>query len=169
MEILPAETVGIALGSNLGNRAQNLERGFAFLATLAEDGQVRRSDTIETMPVNCPPGTEVFYNAVAEIHTRLSAFELVRRFKAFEQELGRPADATPDAPRALDLDLLYYGDLILHTEELTLPHPRLKERLFVLQPLAQIRPDLILPMETKTVLELLQRARQSLSPAPTSS
>lgn len=157
--MIPPEAVGVALGSNQGNRHENIERAFAFLEALSTEGKMLRSAVVETEPVDCPPDSENFLNAVAEIHTRLSPFELIRRFQAFEQEAGRAAERARNAPRAIDLDLLYYGNLTLHTAELTIPHPRMKSRLFVLEPLAQIRPDLVLPLAVKTVAQLCDQLR----------
>ena len=150
--------VGIALGSNLGDRAAEIEAGFSFLRTLVADGDVLHSAVIETEPVDCPPGSAPFLNAVAEIRldpTDWPPEELLRRLQAFEVERGRPREHARHSARPLDLDILYYGDRVLETPDLTLPHPRLAERRFVLEPLAQIRPALVLPGQTRPVRELL--------------
>jgi 2-amino-4-hydroxy-6-hydroxymethyldihydropteridine diphosphokinase len=150
--------VGIALGSNLGDRATEIEAGFSFLRELAADGNVRRSPVIETVPVDCPPGSMVFLNAVAEIQLdpeTLPPEKLLRRLQAFEAQRGRPSEHARNSARPLDLDILYYGDLVVQTPELTIPHPRIAERRFVLEPLAHLRPELILPGQTRTIRELL--------------
>lgn len=149
--------VGVALGSNLGNRHALLAAGFAFLDRLDANGRALRSGLVETKPVDCAPGTPSFLNAAAEIRFRGEPEELLARLQAFERELGRaPADLRPvNAPRPLDLDILYFGPQVQSTDRLTLPHPRMTQRRFVLEPLAQIRPDLILPGEKRTVRELL--------------
>jgi 2-amino-4-hydroxy-6-hydroxymethyldihydropteridine diphosphokinase len=149
--------VGIALGSNLGDRAAEIEGGFAFLQTLS-DVAIRRSSVIETVPVDCPPGSASFLNAVAEIQVdpaQLPPSGLLARLQVFEIQRGRPRDHGRNTPRPLDLDLLYFGDRVLESPELTLPHPRIAERPFVLLPLAELRPDLILPGQSRAVRELL--------------
>lgn len=149
--------VGIALGANLGDRHENLEAGFRLLDRLDVRGHALRSGLLETAPVDCAPGDPLFLNAVAEIHYAGEPEELLRRLQEFERELGRaPSGERPvNAPRPLDLDILYIDDLELTTPTLTVPHPRMTARRFVLEPLAQIRPDLVLPGQTKTVAELL--------------
>jgi 2-amino-4-hydroxy-6-hydroxymethyldihydropteridine diphosphokinase len=150
---------GIALGSNLGKSAAELDAGLAFLRSLAVDGLIRASPRIETDPVDCPPGSPPFLNAVAEINVDpsvLSPAGLLQRLQRFEEERGRPRRHARNAPRPLDLDLIYYGDFIMRTPELILPHPRAAIRDFVLRPLAHLRPDWILPGQTRTVSQLLE-------------
>jgi 2-amino-4-hydroxy-6-hydroxymethyldihydropteridine diphosphokinase len=150
--------VGIALGSNLGDRAAEIEAAFSFLKSLAANGNIRRSPVIETAPVDCPPGSTPFLNAVAEIDVDsriMPPHKLLSRMQQFEMARGRPPDHGRNTPRPIDLDILYYGDRVLQTPELTIPHPRIAERRFVLEPLAHLRPDLILPGQTKSVRELL--------------
>ncbi len=149
--------VGIALGSNLGNRAAELEAGFQFLQILSAQ-PIRRSSIIETAPVDCPPGSAPFLNAVAELQVEpagLSPHELLARLQGFEAQRGRAAEHERNAPRPLDLDILYYGTVALEEGGLILPHPRLARRAFVLQPLAELEPDLVLPGQTRTIRELL--------------
>lgn len=149
--------VGIALGSNLGNRAAELEAGFAFLQTLSA-APIRRSSILETAPVDCPPGSASFLNAVAELQVdpaKLPPRELLGRLQAFERQRGRPLEHGRNSPRPLDLDVLYFGNAILQEHDLVIPHPRVATRGFVLGPLAELQPDLILPGQTRTVRELL--------------
>jgi 2-amino-4-hydroxy-6-hydroxymethyldihydropteridine diphosphokinase len=151
--------VGIALGSNLGDRHGEIEAGLAFLAGLSLEGRIVASSFIETVPVDCAPGTPLFLNAVAEIQVdpeKLAPVDLLQRLQGFEISRGRPARHEHHAPRPLDLDIIYYGDLVLREPGLEIPHPRALQRRFVLAPLAEIRPNLILPGQTKTVAELLQ-------------
>ena len=150
--------VGIALGSNLGNRAAELSAGIFFLRSLSANGELMQSERIVTTPVDCPPGSEPFLNAVVEIQLDpelLPPRELLRRLQAFEIERGRPAKHAVNAPRPLDLDILYYGDQVVRQPDLVIPHPRAAERRFVLEPLSHLRPELILPGQTKTVRQLL--------------
>lgn len=153
--------VGIALGSNLGDRASHLAAGFDFLASLSSTRSLLRSAPLETAPVDCPPGSGAFLNAVAEIDFDGMPQELLSRLQEFERSLGRPEKRPVNAPRPLDLDILYFGDLQLNEPHLVIPHPRLVQREFVLRPLAEIRPGLILPGQTQTVQTLLQQLSPS--------
>ena len=149
-------TVGIALGSNLGDRAAHLAAAKRFLSSLhASPGAALCSALYETEPVDCAPGSAAFLNAVMEIETPLEPLDLLARLRQFEQQQGRAVDRGRNAPRQLDLDLLYAGDHHMDTPALILPHPRMSTRRFVLQPLAEIRPDLVLPGQDLTVAQLL--------------
>ncbi len=153
--------VGIALGSNLGDREAELDAGLAFLRSLSLASRLRVSPRIRTSPVDCPPGSAPFLNAVAEIEAdpeRLPPRELLRRLQNFERGRGRPAERETNAPRPLDLDIIYYGGLTLDEPDLVIPHPRAAQRRFVLEPLSHLRPDLVLPGQTKTVTQLLEEA-----------
>lgn len=145
----------VGLGSNQGDRFAHLRAGIAFLETLACDGRVEVSAFYETAPVGCPPGSGKFVNAVAIFQTDQSPEDLLARMGAFELARGRPARRTRNAPRPLDLDLLYLGDRVRDSADLTLPHPRLASRRFVLQPLCDLRPELVLPGQGSSVKELL--------------
>lgn len=146
----------IALGSNLGDRLACLRAGRDFLLALHEGpAPAAISPVYETDPVGCPPGSAAFLNAVIEIETSLEPEALLDAFTAFERDLGRPPERAVNAPRPLDLDILYAGTTAKRTAALTLPHPRLAQRRFVLQPLADIRPHLVLPGQTRTVAQLL--------------
>jgi 2-amino-4-hydroxy-6-hydroxymethyldihydropteridine diphosphokinase len=144
----------ISLGSNLGDRARTLERAREFLSEEEGLELVRCSPVYETDPVG--PGEQARYlNAVAEIETALDPEDLLDRLHRIEDRLGR-VRATRWGARTLDLDLLLYGELILDSGSLTVPHPRLCERRFVLQPLADLAPDLKVPGAGRTVRELLE-------------
>lgn len=154
--------VGIALGSNLGNRSAELDAGIRYLRTLSEFDRLRESVRIETIPVNCPPGSGTFLNSVAEVQLDpklLPPRELLQRLQAFERSRGRLEVRPVNAPRQLDLDIIYYGDLIVNEPDLVIPHPLAATRRFVLEPLAHLRPDLVLPGQAKTVCELLKQCR----------
>lgn len=152
----PLLSVGIALGSNLGDRLANLRAGRAAVERWHHGSQpVAVSSVYETEPVDCPPGSSPFLNAVMEIETRIRPADLLGRLRGTEIDLGRPSGAARNAPRPLDLDILYADDLRIETPELTTPHPRMKTRRFVLQPLSEIRPDLVLPGEKHSVASLL--------------
>lgn len=145
----------VGLGSNQGDRFGHLRAGIAFLKTLATDRRVEVSSLYETAPVDCPPGSADFINAVVVFQTDGSPEDLLARMLAFEWERGRPEHRARNAPRPLDMDLLYYGDIVRVTPALILPHPRLASRRFVLQPLCDLRPELVLPGQGSTVKELL--------------
>ena len=147
---------GIALGSNVGDRAAHLAAAKRFLFSLhAGPGAPLSSALYETEPVDCAPGTGAFVNAVVEIESDLDPSALLARLSAYEQQQGRAANRAKNSPRVIDLDLLYFGDTRLDGPALTLPHPRMTARRFVLQPLCDIRPDLVLPGESLTVAQLL--------------
>jgi 3-oxoacyl-[acyl-carrier protein] reductase len=144
----------IALGSNLGDRDDSLRQALAALRQTNGVEVTRLSPVYETRPVGGPLGQGPYLNAVAEICTEVPARDLLDQLLAIENSLGRVRQER-DGPRTIDLDLLLYGDLVYSEERLILPHPRLHERLFVLQPLAQLAPGLIHPVLKRTVAELL--------------
>ncbi len=147
---------GIALGSNLGNRLAHLQEARDLLLAVAEPGAAfLQAPIYQTAPVGCPPGSPDFYNTVVEIAFAGTAFGLLDHCQAIEFRLGRNPVHERNAPREIDLDLLYFGAETIDAGLLTLPHPRLLRRAFVLQPLADIRPDLVLPGDRATVAKHL--------------
>lgn len=145
--------VYIALGSNLGRRVANLQRAVALLA---RNGFriVRASPVYETRPVgmnNC----RLFLNMVVAAETRLSAPECLHRLQAIERLLGRPLRHRRNQPRSIDLDLLLYGRARIQRPELTVPHPRMLSRAFVLVPLADIAPHIVPPAARHQIRTLL--------------
>ncbi|XHR30322.1 MAG: 2-amino-4-hydroxy-6-hydroxymethyldihydropteridine diphosphokinase [Chthoniobacteraceae bacterium] len=146
----------VALGSNLGDRLAHLQAGFAAVGALNEGPAAPLISAIyETEPVDCDPGTAAYLNAVIEIESSLEPLALLAALQTIEHAQGRPADHGYHAPRTLDLDLLYAGERVLQSAALTLPHPRIAQRRFVLRPLSDLHPGLILPGTRKTVAELL--------------
>ena len=146
--------VAIALGSNLGNRVTAMEFASQRLSALLDNFVM--SNIVETWPVG--EGTEnqnLYLNAVATGETNLSARELLDALLAIEDEFGRER-STRNAPRTLDLDLILSGDQIIVETGLEVPHPRFRERFFVLGPLAEIAPDLVDPVSGLRVGELLR-------------
>lgn len=111
----------------------------------------------ESAPVDCPDGSGAFFNSVVEVECDAPAHEVLAVLRKIEGDLGRPNEHAHHAPRTIDLDILAAGDLVLEDADLTLPHPRLAERRFVLQPFADIRPDLMLPGRSESIAELLAR------------
>ncbi len=147
----------VGLGSNLGDRVARL-RGAA--AALANVGEVKAlSPVYETTPVGGPPQGD-YLNAVLELAWRGAPRALLGELLAIERAAGRRRDgAPPNAPRCLDLDLLLCGELSLDEPGLTLPHARLHERAFVLEPLCALAPELVPPGRTESVAELAARVR----------
>jgi 2-amino-4-hydroxy-6-hydroxymethyldihydropteridine diphosphokinase len=135
--------VGIALGSNLGDRLATLREALRRLLLLPEiSGPVLEAPVFETDPVDCPPDSPAFLNSVVELSCSCrDPLHLLAQTRAIERAMGRNHQAPRNAPRVIDLDLLYFADTVLDHPDLTLPHPRLHLRRFVLAPLAAIRPD----------------------------
>lgn len=149
---------GVALGSNLGERIANLRNARKDIAALSGVlPPVRSSAIYETDPVGCEKGAGKFLNAVIEFEYSGEPEELLRALATTEKMLGRPGAHARNVSRTIDLDLLYFGELVVETGELHLPHPRIVEREFVLRPLADIRPDLILPEQAESISALLVR------------
>lgn len=147
---------GIALGSNLGDRTENMRRGIELLMARVPGIRLNASAQVyETEPVDCAPGTQAFLNTVIEVSADCAPHELHSHLKAIEQALGRPEQRARNSPRTLDLDLLYADDAVSDDPVLTLPHPLMHLRRFVLEPLADIRPELVLPGQKVSVAELL--------------
>jgi 2-amino-4-hydroxy-6-hydroxymethyldihydropteridine diphosphokinase len=147
---------GIGLGSNIEDRLAHLRKGCKWVSALHESGApMRVSSVYETSPVDCEPGTMPYLNAVMEINFTGQPFALTVGLQEIEKAMGRPSKRPKNAPRIIDLDVLYMDNLVLNNPEIILPHPRLGRRRFVLVPLAEISPDLILPGHGRSVRTLL--------------
>jgi 2-amino-4-hydroxy-6-hydroxymethyldihydropteridine diphosphokinase len=147
---------GIALGSNIGDRLANLRTAYREVAKLTSDlAAIRCSSIYETSPVDSVPGVPSYLNAVIEIAYNRPAITLLDSLLKIERALGRPSKRPRNAPRAIDLDLLYVGNLTLNSPEIIIPHPRITQRRFVLEPLADIAPELVLPGQTLSIRHLL--------------
>jgi 2-amino-4-hydroxy-6-hydroxymethyldihydropteridine diphosphokinase len=136
-------TAFIALGSNLGDPEAQIRGALSTLAAMLETRLVRHSSLYRNPPVGYPDQPE-FVNAVAEIRTRLAPRDLLDQLLALERNQGRTRDFA-NAPRTIDLDILLYGGHVVNEPGLTIPHPRMLERAFVLVPLAEIAPDAVVP------------------------
>jgi 2-amino-4-hydroxy-6-hydroxymethyldihydropteridine diphosphokinase len=150
--------VGIALGSNLGESKE------IFYQTLVELKMIHQgkeeaflvSSFYTTTPVECPPQSPLFLNAVVQLETEIAPLELLSILQSMEVKAGRSRAQIYHAPRTLDLDLLYHDSLVTVTALLQLPHPRIRDRIFVLKPLVEINPHLILPGWNQTAESYLQ-------------
>jgi 2-amino-4-hydroxy-6-hydroxymethyldihydropteridine diphosphokinase len=148
----------VALGSNLGDPRQNVLQAMERLQALAE-GPLLKSSLWQSTPVDCPLGSPVFVNAVVGLMPRAGETpeSLLAKLQALEGGFGRRPKTVLNEPRPLDLDLIAFGGETRATRQLALPHPRAHERRFVLQPLSEIAPELVLPGQTQSVACLLER------------
>lgn len=156
----------IALGSNLGDPKQNVLRAMDRLQELA-DFPLLRSSLWQSTPVDCPPDSPLFVNAAVGLlpRTGATAEALLDQLQSLEQEFGRRPKTVLNEPRLLDLDLIYFREETRDTQRLTLPHPRAHMRRFVLLPLSEIAPDLVLPgqdLKVRHLLETLQSPEQTV-------
>ena len=153
---LPSSLVIVALGSNLGDSRRIILDAMTRLQNFS--GQpILRSSLWQTTPVNCPPGSPLFVNAVVGFAPQKNETpeSLLQKLRALEQEFGRRPKKVLNEPRPLDLDLIAFGTETRNSPGLVLPHPRAHLRRFVLQPLSEIAPELILPGQSRTISQLL--------------
>jgi 2-amino-4-hydroxy-6-hydroxymethyldihydropteridine diphosphokinase len=131
----------LGIGTNLGNREENIDNAILLLKEngIAVFGV---SSLIETLPVGGPEGQELFLNACIHVKTYLDPHSLLKKLKEIEEKLGR-VKTVVNGPRIIDLDILVYGDIKINSEELTIPHPRMMQRGFVLRPLEELNPELV--------------------------
>lgn len=150
----------VALGSNLGDSPRILEQAIVRLQEFSVS-PLRRSSLWRSAPVDCPPGSPDFVNAVAALKPLPGEVpeSLLARLKLLEAGFGRQSKGVLNAPRPLDLDLIAFGREIRSGLELTLPHPRAPMRAFVLNPLSELAPDMVLPGQSETVTELMRKQR----------
>ena len=151
--------IGLSLGTNLGDRIFQLQTAEKRISAQEGICFVAQSPVYETEPVDVPAmDADLFFlNAVLIVETLLEAPELLSLCKRIEHQMGRATDALPkNARRPIDIDIIYAGDLRVELEGVTVPHPRWFNRRFVVQPLSDVRPDLVIPGQTITVNEILR-------------
>ena len=152
----------VALGSNIGDRLEYLRAARKAIFDLSKvKPPILSSAVYETEPVGCEPGAGKFLNAVLEFEYEGDPARLLEQLIQVEQALGRKRDHPPNVSRIIDIDLLYCREQRINDERLQLPHPRLHLREFVLRPLADIRPDLLLPGQKKAIRGLLAEVEKS--------
>jgi 2-amino-4-hydroxy-6-hydroxymethyldihydropteridine diphosphokinase len=144
----------LGLGSNLGERSSHIEAAIAFLRGCGR--VLKRSAVYETTPVGMP-GARLFLNMALALESALQPLELLEKCRAYEAAQGRDLEDSHYKDRPIDIDILLAGDMVMAAPELTVPHPRLAERGFVLVPLFEIAPKLVHPLEKVTVARLLSR------------
>lgn len=154
----------IALGANLGDAERTIEHAIHALSQQAHCRLAARSSLYRTAPIGCPPGQPDFINAVVELETSLGPHLLLETLLALEKRFGRERGER-NAARTLDLDLLMYGDQVIDRHGLQIPHPRMHERAFVLRPLQEIAPDLVIPGKGRVFDLLAGVGNQVISPA----
>jgi 2-amino-4-hydroxy-6-hydroxymethyldihydropteridine diphosphokinase len=144
----------IGVGSNLGNRQAVIKKALGLLNEIKAIEVRKVSALHETDPVGGPPQGK-FLNAVLEVHTSLLPLELLAKLKGIEKRLGRKKSLDSNGPRIIDLDILFYDDVVIKGRVLEIPHPRLHQRSFVLKPLSEIAPEVIHPLLNKKIKQLL--------------
>ena len=147
----------IGLGSNKGDKGEFLRRATEFLSTLGK--VILKSSIYETTPVGMEPGSDNFYNSVNVLDTEITPEIMLQYIKKFENKMGRSTVNSHMNPREIDIDILFADRIVLRTHLLTIPHPELHNRRFVLEPLAEILPEFIHPVSGKTVTELLDKLK----------
>jgi 2-amino-4-hydroxy-6-hydroxymethyldihydropteridine diphosphokinase len=148
-------TVYLGIGSNQGNREENLDRAIEMLSQRMR--VVKVSSVYDTEPLD-NPNQPRFLNMVCEVSTRLTPEGLLVLAKGIESKMGRVGKT--GQPRIIDIDILLYGNIVMNTPDLVIPHPRMTRRAFVLVPLAEIAPDLVLPGDGRTVKELREAMKE---------
>jgi len=150
--------VYLGLGSNLGDRKENLDRALGYLSQRLR--VIGKSSVYDTEPMENPAQPR-FLNMVCQAKTMLKPEDLLTLAKGIERKIGR-LPSRPNSPRPIDIDILFYDDKVIDTPELKIPHPRIASRAFVLVPLAEIAPTLVHPVNKKTAKEMLGEIKKGV-------
>ena len=149
----------LGVGSNLGDRAANIDAAARAVGALPGTRLAGRGPVLETVPVGGPPQPK-YLNTVFAVDTTLAPRALLDALAGVERDLGR-VRTVPNGPRTMDLDILLYGDRVIREPDLVVPHPRMAERDFVLEPLAALAPDAVHPVLLKRISQLRMERRQT--------
>ena len=149
--------VGLSLGSNTGDRLAHLKNAKAIILDSPGIVLADQSPVYETEPVDVPPEFQAlnFLNAILIVRTLIPLSQLMRTFQFMEQKIGRVPNTIINAPRPMDIDIIYADGLQVQEQHIVIPHPHWARRRFVLQPLCDVRPDLVIPGQTGTVADVL--------------
>ncbi|MDP2991412.1 MAG: 2-amino-4-hydroxy-6-hydroxymethyldihydropteridine diphosphokinase [Kiritimatiellota bacterium] len=149
--------VGLSLGSNMGDRLTHLKNAKAIILDSPGIMPAAQSPVYETEPVDVPPEFQAihFLNAILIVKTLIPLPQLMHTFQFLEQKIGRVPNAVVNAPRPMDIDIIYADGLQIQEQHIVIPHSLWQERRFVVQPLCDVRPDLIIPGQTGTVADVL--------------
>ena len=156
---MKSSKVFLSLGSNLGNRNNNLSKCIEYLKDISEI--IETSSIYETKPFKVAIKQNDFLNLVVQIVYQKSPYDLLENISKIEKKLGRTRSEKKNEPREIDIDILFFDDLIIDEKRLAIPHPRFSERLFVLEPLNEIAPDFKDPLSKKRIKDLLVYAQNS--------
>lgn len=156
---MKSNTAYLSIGSNLGNRSENIKKCLSHISAISIIKAT--SSIIETEPFKVSIKQDNFLNLVVKIEFLKDHFELLNNINLIESKLGRIRSSIRNEPRIIDIDIIFFNDLIFSNDNLEIPHPRFKERLFVLQPLSEISPNFIDPITKKTIKFLLDEAKNT--------
>ena len=156
---MKSNTAYLSIGSNLGNRSENIKKCLSHISAISIIKAT--SSIIETEPFKVSIKQDNFLNLVVKIEFLKDHFELLNDINLIESKLGRIRSSVRNEPRIIDIDIIFFNDLIFSNDNLEIPHPRFKERLFVLQPLSEISPNFIDPITKKTINFLLDEAKNT--------
>ena len=156
---MKSNTAYLSIGSNLGNRSENIKKCLSHISAISIIKAT--SSIIETEPFKVSIKQDNFLNLVVKIEFLKDHFELLNDINLIESKLGRIRSSVRNEPRIIDIDIIFFNNLIFSNDNLEIPHPRFKERLFVLQPLSEISPNFIDPITKKTIKFLLDEAKNT--------
>ena len=151
------ESVHIGLGSNLGNMERNLKEAVDRLGAIDATRLLRISSLYFCEPIGGPP-QPWYYNAIVQVITSLAPLNILRALQEIEKDMGRTRSER-NSPRTIDLDIIFFGEQLINTDDLIIPHPRLLERRFVLEPLVEIASNLVHPAKGGTMEEWLKKMK----------